>query len=184
MKHSSGTAKSRLHGKQDVRSRFILDNWFTGSVILVAVAAAALPWYVFLNPEKFGINGAGWEALRNLPQGHGGGVNAVIPHEQQQAADSEQPLEDQFDPIVTATVPKLGPESETGAELLEQQPFPGGTRFRLLHVANGRALIEDKSGMFMVQIGSILPDNSRLVRLQRTRGRWEIITSAGEIYQE
>jgi hypothetical protein len=44
--------------------------------------------------------------------------------------------------------------------------FPGKPRYRLLHVANGRALIEDKSGMYIVRIGSVLagqlpPRNAR-----------------------
>ena len=33
----------------------------------LAAAAAAFPWYVFFNEEKFGIRIAGWEQLDNLP---------------------------------------------------------------------------------------------------------------------
>jgi hypothetical protein len=52
-----------------------------------------------------------------------------------------------------------------------------------LHVANGRALIEDKSGMYIVRIGSVLPDNSRLATLEKRDGQWVIITSNGEVIQ-
>jgi hypothetical protein len=54
------------------------------------------------------------------------------------------------------------------------QSFPGKPRYRLLHVANGRALIEDKSGMYIVRIGSVLPDNSRLATLEQRDGSWVI----------
>ena len=53
--------------------------------------------------------------------------------------------------------------------MAEEQPFPATSGFRLLHVANGRALIEDCSGMYIVRIGSILPDNSRLATLEAAR---------------
>ena len=59
----------------------------------------------------------------------------------------------------------------------------GKAGFRLLHVANGRALIEDKAGMYLVRIGSILPDNSRVATLEQRDGKWVIVTSTGDIYQ-
>ncbi|MCY1236621.1 hypothetical protein D9M72_492860 [compost metagenome] len=52
-----------------------------------------------------------------------------------------------------------------------------------MHVANGRALIEDASGMYIVRIGSVLPDNTRLATLEQRDGHWVMITSSGEVYQ-
>lgn len=52
-----------------------------------------------------------------------------------------------------------------------------------MHVANGRALIEDASGMYIVRIGSVLPDNSRLATFEERDGRWVMITSKGEIFE-
>ncbi|MBU2486780.1 MAG: flagellar protein, partial [Alphaproteobacteria bacterium] len=79
-----------------------------------------------------------------------------------------------------------GSES-TGAPALTaidpDKSFPGKPRYKLLHVANGRALIEDKSGMYIVRIGSVLPDNSRLATLEKRDGQWVIITSNGEVIQ-
>jgi hypothetical protein len=87
------------------------------------------------------------------------------------------------DPLTTATVSDLGKERSTGAEMEEDQPFPGKSAFRLLHVANGRALIEDPSGMYVVRVGSILPDESRLATIEQRDGKWVIITSKGDMYQ-
>lgn len=37
--------------------------------------------------------------------------------------------------------------------------------------------------MYVVRIGSILPDESRLATLEQRDGKWVIITSKGEIYK-
>ncbi len=87
------------------------------------------------------------------------------------------------DQIITATVPTLGLEPPEPLETPGAQPFPGKSGFRLLHVANGRALIEDKAGMYLVRVGSILPDNSRVATLEQRDGKWVIVTSAGDIVQ-
>lgn len=160
------------------------DRMLTGGLIVVAATAAALPWYVFFNPEKFGISGAGWEALTDVPQREGGGSIAVMPHvEEDPTTQAQTDLIPDLDSLTTATVP-----TDAGGQATNEdgkaQPFPGGTRFKLLHVSNGRALIEDKSGMFLVQIGSILPDESRLISMNNIDGKWQIITSAGELYTE
>jgi hypothetical protein len=83
--------------------------------------------------------------------------------------------------LVTATVPKAGEDAK--GDIGTQQPFPGRSGFRLLHVANGRAMIEDGNGMYIVQTGSILPNNTRLATLTQKNGKWVIITSTGEIYE-
>lgn len=160
------------------------DRMLTGGLIVVAATAAALPWYVFFNPEKFGISGTGWEALTNVPQREGDGAIAVIPHtpddtDSQAKTDTTPDL----DALTTATVPTDAAGTDANGDG-KFQPFPGGTRFKLLHVSNGRALIEDKSGMFLVQIGSVLPDESRLISMNNIDGKWQIITSAGEMYTE
>jgi hypothetical protein len=49
-------------------------------------------------------------------------------------------------------------------------------------VSNGRALIEDPSGMYVVRVGSILPDESRLATIEQRDGKWVIVTSNGDVY--
>ena len=46
----------------------------------------------------------------------------------------------------------------------------------------GRALIEDDTGMYVVRVGSVLPDNSRLASIEQRDGKWIIVTSTGEVY--
>jgi hypothetical protein len=161
------------------------DRMLTGGMIIVAATAAALPWYVFFNPEKFGISGNGWEALKHVPQRNGGGVTAIVPHVDEGLTSDgrKDATKADIDALTTATVQTTGQGQNSNTDG-KFQPFPGGTRFKLLHVSNGRALIEDKSGMFLVQIGSVLPDESRLLSMTNVEGKWQIVTSAGELYQE
>ncbi|SIP99118.1 hypothetical protein SAMN05880561_101638 [Rhizobium sp. RU33A] len=156
---------------------------FTG--IALACSAALFPWYVFFNEEKFGIRVADWTSTRDLPEGPGREVFSVSPLalvDRDDENDDEGEVE-AVDQIVTATVPTLGREQPEALDVPSTQPFPGKSGFRLLHVANGRALIEDKSGMFLVRVGSILPDNSRVATLEQRDGKWVIVTSTGEVVQ-
>ena len=152
---------------------------------MLATAAAFFPWYVFFNQESFGIAPMGYSETQNLPSfGERSVVNVsplAIPDQKNGAMEPSA-----FDPITTATVSSLGDESKGAPPLtmaIPNQTFPGKPRYKLLHVANGRAMIEDKSGMYIVRIGSVLPDNSRLASLEQRDGEWVIITSNGEVIQ-
>ena len=149
----------------------------------LATAAAFFPWYVFFNQEDFGIAPMGYTETRDLPETGGRSFVNVSPLAIPDEKDgSGQPSP--FDPIITATVPGEGSETAGAPALTAVDPdtsFPGKPRYKLLHVANGRALIEDKSGMYIVRIGSVLPDNSRLATLEKRDGQWVIITSNGEV---
>ncbi len=163
---------------------FTADRILAATGVALACAAAFFPWYVFFNEEKFGIRVADWERTRDLPEGPGRNVFSVSPLAMVDKDDEGgESTATQVDPLVTATVSKLGAEDAAADLMPEAQPFPGQSGFRLLHVANGRALIEDTSGMYMVRVGSILPDNSRVATLEQREGKWVIVTSTGEIYE-
>ncbi|MFA7415938.1 MAG: flagellar protein [Rhizobium sp.] len=166
------------------RSFSMADRILGATGIALACAAAFFPWYVFFNEEKFGIRVSEMDHTRDLPEGPGRNVFSVSPLAMVDKDDNGPKIKPELpvDPLVTATVSKLGTENAAGAALREQQPFPGQSGFRLLHVANGRALIEDGSGMYMVRVGSILPDNSRVATLEQRDGKWVIVTSEGVVY--
>jgi hypothetical protein len=54
-------------------------------------------------------------------------------------------------------------------------------QFRLVHVANGRAMIEDDAGLWVVQAGSMLPDSSRVARIEKRDGKWVLVTSTDRV---
>ena len=155
------------------------------SGFVLATAAAFFPWYVFFNQESFGIAPMAYTDSRDLPAIGGRALVNVSPLAIPDEKDGNtEPSA--FDPITTATVSSLGDELKGAPPVTGVDPdksFPGKPRYKLLHVANGRALIEDPSGMYIVRIGSVLPDNSRLATLEKRDGQWVIITSNGEVIQ-
>ena len=170
--------------KRSERGRYSTgDKLLAGTGVLLAAMAAFFPWYVFLNPEKFSVP-ALWEgATRDLPETTAKEVMSVSPAAM--VDNDDDPSLEGVDPVATATTPGLGKEQALGVpvETGLDQPLPASSGFRLMHVANGRALIEDARGMYIVRVGSILPDNSRLATLEQREGAWVIVTSNGDVIQ-
>ena len=172
-----------LRSPKPRRPFFRSDRMLAVAGVALAAGAAAFPWYVFFNEEKFGISVAGWEQMRDV-QGarRPDAINGIaLDMRNGDNRNLTVPPVPGVDGLMTATVSKLGTEEDGGLSQTEQ-PFPGKGGFRLLHVSNGRAMIEDNSGMYMVQVGSTLPDNSRLAALQQQDGKWVIVTSTGAVY--
>ncbi|MBB3608290.1 flagellar protein [Rhizobium sp. BK602] len=162
------------------KRRTMTDKVLTCTGLLLAGVSAFFPWYVFLNPDKFGIQVAEGDRTRDLPHWKGREIVNVSPLAM---ANKNPNGQKEFlpDPMTTATVSSVGREDDKGPPA-EDQPFPGKSPFHLLHVANGRALIEDDTGMYVVRVGSVLPDNSRLATIEQRDGRWVIVTSTGDVY--
>ncbi|WP_018011385.1 hypothetical protein [Sinorhizobium medicae] len=159
----------------------LIDKLLGAVGLAMAACATFLPWYVYLHPEKFSMLSLWQGTMRDLPEGQERSVVSVSPLAM---TDMDEETAATVDRLTTATVPGLErdpPESrDIGAP---DQPFPGRASFKLMHVANGRALIEDESGMYIVRIGSLLPDHSRLATFEERNGRWVMITSRGEVYE-
>jgi hypothetical protein len=169
--------------KRAVQGRYSTgDKVLVGAGVLLAAMAAFFPWYVFLNPEKFSVP-ALWEGTtRDLPETAAKEVMSVSPAAM--VDNDNDPGLESLDPVSTATAPSVGEKDKSLGAPVEtglDQPLPASSGFRLMHVANGRALIEDASGMYIVRVGSILPDNSRLATLEQRDGAWVIVTSNGDI---
>lgn len=168
----------RVSMTEEPRSR--TDIWVKGGAVVLAGAAVVFPWYVFFNQDKFGVSVAGWEQLRDVHSFRQRDVVEVPP-----MSIARKPMQDDpTDTLTTATVPKSGTGDDKSDDAGTAQPLPGRSSFRLVHVSNGRALIEDASGMYLVQVGSVLPDNTRLASLSQKNGKWVILTSSGESYED
>ena len=149
--------------------------------ITLGLLCAMFPWYVFFNQEKFGVRAMKFE---------GGGVQdtgAMPVGQQPQRIGAPMDVEDipttQLDLFATGTLPD-DKDGEAGDAVpgLDEQPFPGDeAQFRLVHVANGRAMIEDEAGLWVVQTGSTLPDSSRVASIEQRKGKWVLVTSTDRI---
>ncbi len=157
----------------------LIDKALGAAGIALAGLATFFPWYAFLHQDEFSMPSLWQGSTRDVPGRAGsGGVSSPLAMTDRDAATQAA-----IDQLTTATVPERESRKLGTAEDGVEQPFPGAAGFKLVHVANGRALIEDSSGMYIVRIGSILPDNSRLATLEQRNGRWVMITSKGEIQQ-
>ncbi|SIQ56128.1 hypothetical protein SAMN05880582_102140 [Rhizobium sp. RU20A] len=155
--------------------------------VALAAFGTFFPWYAFFNQDKFHLPTLWQGDVRDLPEQPGPAVVTVSPLAMPDAGDGARQATRQaaIDQITTATVPGINDdgtrpgEGEAGLD----QPFPASNAFRLMHVANGRALIEDKTGMYIVRVGAVLPDNSRLATLEEREGQWVLITSKGQVFK-
>lgn len=156
----------------------------TWVAITLATVAALFPWYVFFNAEKFNVVSSNGDRTRDLPHTGPREVFSVSPLAMtNRNKDNDLTIDFPPDPLTTATISNTGKirQSEHGAAPRDQ-PFPVKSDFRLLHVANGRALIEDKTGMYMLKVGSILPDETKLTKIEQHDGGWTIESSNGAVY--
>lgn len=181
--NNSGRKQSSVMAAAETKP---IDRWLIATLVGFSMLCAAFPWYVFFNQDKFGVNVAGWERLRDVRHARPAGEAGIGALRDPQQDEAERALlrELETDRLTTAAIPATPSGGGSDAGGFENQEFPGGAEFKLLRVANGRALIENGSGIFLVQIGSKLPDSSRLAGLRQHNGKWEIVTSAGKIYSE
>ena len=146
--------------------------------VVLGVTCAVFPWYIFFNQEKFGVREFVFSG------GGAGRPTSGIAYQPQTlgkpfAAGEAPRMELDFFP--TATLPTQSPPQAVPAS---SQPFPSDRiGFRLVHVANGRAMIEDEDGLWVVQRGSLLPDASRVVSIEQRDGRWVLMTSHDRIVE-
>jgi hypothetical protein len=152
--------------------------------IALGLTCAFFPWYIFFNQEKFGVRPMKFE---------GGGTGTSGPVSvgpQPQKIGAPMTAEDipimQLDLFSTGALPADDDAANQGARApgLDQQPFPGDTaQFQLIHVANGRAMIQDDAGLWVVQTGSILPDSSRVSSIEKRKGKWVLVTSMDRVVE-
>lgn len=150
--------------------------------LALGVTCALFPWYIFFNQEKFGppsvtFSGSEVEAVDDA-----GGASPVLPRGNAEVRIIGIPnLDLDFSP--TGTVPRpFSPPSDT----VPEQPFPDGdgTPFRVLHITAGRAMIEDDTGIWVVQPGATLPDRSKIDRIERRAdGSWVVVTGGGKVLE-
>jgi hypothetical protein len=145
--------------------------------VLLAAGSAFLPWYVILNPEKFKLYADPRIMTRDMPDTGPRPIWNVspmaIPNKDEPKLAS-LPL----DPLKTGTTP-IAPNKMSTLTITGSQKQPNG--FSLLHVSNGKALIKDDKGIYLVQVGSPLPDQSKLATIEELDGKPVIITTNGTV---
>jgi hypothetical protein len=162
---------------RDRRSDLVI----AGLGLVLGLGCALFPWYIFFNQDKFGIRALKFEGQGERETG------PIYLGSQADRVGAPMTIEDippmKLDLFATGTLPKNDGPGE-GAPGLSEQPFPSEiAAFRLVHVANGRAMIEDDTGLWVVQRGSRLPDNSRVAGIEQRDGKWVLVTSAAKVIE-
>ena len=152
------------------------DIVFAALGITLGLICALFPWYIFFNQDQFGV-----QAIKF----GGSGTNAGRVSGGSQMENSGQPLtaNDVPDVDLFATGTLQDPEDNTQPPGVDEQPFPADPKFRMVHVANGRAMIEDDAGLWIVQRGSKLPDSSVVSSIEQRGGKWVMVTSADQVIE-
>ncbi|WP_217572226.1 hypothetical protein [Mesorhizobium sp. GbtcB19] len=155
----------------DRRSDFVI----AALGITLGLICALFPWYIFFNQEQFGVQAIKFGGSGSNAGRVSGGPQLV----NSSSADAPKTVPD-LDLFATGTLPdeQEDPDKAPG---LDQQPFPAASEFKMVHVANGRAMIEDDTGLWIVQRGSVLPDSSRVVSIEQRGGKWVIVTSTDKV---
>ncbi|KQU98761.1 hypothetical protein ASD12_20430 [Mesorhizobium sp. Root102] len=162
----------RLNKKSDRRSDFVI----AALGITLGLICALFPWYIFFNQDQFGVQAMKFGGTGTNSGRAGGGVvaqrSAPLTAKDVPAAN--------LDLLATGTVQ----DDANPAPAPDEQPFPAdAAKFRMVHVANGRAMIEDDAGLWIVQRGSILPDSSQVSSIEQRNGKWVMVTSADQVIE-
>jgi len=147
--------------------------------VSLAIVSALFPWYIFYNPGQFGIKAMKFEGNQS---GNSPTTISYQPNRVGQPMNVTDIPSMELDLLATATLPGRSDDGE-GLDVAEQ-PFPPDTvEYELIHVANGRAMIQDADGIWVVQPGSLLPDSSRVARIEERNGAWVIVTTLDRVVQ-
>jgi hypothetical protein len=145
--------------------------------ITLGLICALFPWYIFFNQDDFGVRAMKFE-------GSNADAGPILLGSQPKRVGAPIALQEippvKLDLLPTGTARNESGEDEHGTPGLTEQPFPSApVDFKLVHVANGRALMEDDSGLFVVERGTVLPDSSRVASIEQRDGRWRLVTDTG-----
>jgi len=162
----------KLSKKADRRSDFVI----AALGVTLGLICALFPWYIFFNQEQFGVQAIKFGGTGTNSGREGGGV---VTSRSAPLTAKDLP-NTSIDLLATGTVQ----DEATPAQPPGDQPFPADVaKFRMVHVANGRAMIEDDTGLWIVQRGSTLPDSSTVSSIEQRNGKWVMLTSTNQVIQ-
>lgn len=145
----------------------------------LALGCALFPWYIFHNQEKFQEPRVTFSGVEVQPSSGVATATPALPRSGDVDVHLVNVPELELDDLPTGSLPD---DSSARATPLEDQPMPEPVaNFKVLHASAGRAMIEDDTGIWVVQPGSRLPDNSVVRSIARKNGQWVLVTDSGKV---
>ena len=177
-----GVLRRLIPGRKEARP-LREDRWQASDFVVAGLGlalgfgCAVFPWYIFFNQEKFGVRAVRFEG--NPDQLRSAGMRI---DESRIGLDIESGiiLPEQLDLFATGTVADDAEDADQPPPPVAPaaQAFPGApVEYRMIHATPGRAMIADDSGMWVVQRGSLLPDNSLVASIEQRGATWVLVTS-------
>lgn len=161
----------KVKKKDDRRSDFVV----AALGLTLGLICALFPWYIFFNQDQFGV-----QAIKFGGSGTNAGRNAGGSQMENAGAPlTAKDLPPDVDLFATGTLQ----DTTVAPPGVDEQPFPADPKFRMVHVANGRAMIEDDAGLWIVQRGSKLPDSSIVSSIEQRGGKWVLVTSTDQVIE-
>lgn len=161
-----------------------VDGFLKLSGLALAVVCALLPWAAYMQNS----------ASTGTPAADAGKVRDPLDRSNQRSRfgtrDRLIPAQEVarlgLDPTPTGTTSLVGGAAAGGAgeEDPKDQPFPARPEFLLRDVVGGMGMVEDQTGFWFVERGSLLPDSSHVVEIAKLNGLWQITTSDGRIIRQ
>lgn len=150
--------------------------------VALGLGSAFFPWYVFFNQEKFGIRAVKLDSdIQSVD-----GLSSSTPQMPRIAdpAEIKEITSLDLDRLPTGTTPQEEPDGQATGSVpaIIEQPYPHHeAEFRVIHIENGRAMIEDDSGLWIVQRGSTLPDMTKVTSIEQRDSGWVVVTSGKRV---
>lgn len=178
---ASGSPDASLTPEQEAKRRDRRSDLTIAALgVTLGLICALFPWYIFFNPDEFGVR-----AMR-----FGGGGNGTEPIVLGATTDrTGAPAESTDIPLMELDLRSTGsavkdPDDHEPPSGLDDQPFPPPViAFKVVQIANGRAMLEDDTGLFVVQAGSVLPDGAQVKTIEERDGHPVLVTVAGSILE-
>lgn len=161
-----------------------VDSFLKLSGLVLAVASGLLPLAAYVqNARTTHVAATDGKTIRDpLDRSH---QRTMFGARKDQGADSRTATLS-VDPNFTGTTQAAGsPDAaRPTAEDPRSQPFPARPQFLLRDVVGGMGMIEDQTGFWFVEKGSLLPDASHVAAITNRDGLWQITTDAGRVIRQ
>lgn len=167
---------THISGSEQSRSRRS-DIVIAGAGLTLGLTCALFPWYIFFNQSQFGPRAMKFEGTEVEALVDDAMATPLLPRSNVPVRIIGIPdLNLDYSP--TGSLPRVFSAAPTPVE----QPFPyTAAPFKVLHVTAGRAMIEDDTGIWVVEPGSRLPDRTTVEAIERRKGKWVVVTSAKKV---
>lgn len=157
------------------------DDYLKGAGLTLAAVCAILPFVMYYDILD----------ARTEPQSTGKAVRDPLDRTNQKVVRETRAkqeaaavlIADGIDPMTTATTAEQTSDRLKKSDEAKSQPFPDKPVFLVREVVGGLVMIEDEAGYWFVEKGSMLPDGTTLVAIERGSepGSVSIKTSDGTV---